>query len=141
MGDVFAPAPILGLDPHRVFAETRGGALGISHGADAVRAGGELELDGPNGKPATHTLPTWIGPGVLALAFALTLVNFLRGLGADFHDPTVIHYWTWMATGTFSVDVALQIDPLSIIMMMVIFGGLLVLAQGSAVAPFIYTIF
>ena len=30
---------------------------------------------------------------------------------------------------------------LPIIFMMLIFGGLLVLAQGSAVAPFIYTIF
>ena len=30
---------------------------------------------------------------------------------------------------------------LPILMMMLIFGGLLVLAQGSAVAPFIYTLF
>jgi hypothetical protein len=30
---------------------------------------------------------------------------------------------------------------LPIIIMMIIFGGLLVLAQGSAVAPFIYTLF
>ena len=30
---------------------------------------------------------------------------------------------------------------LPIIFMMVIFGGLVVLSQGSAVAPFIYTIF
>lgn len=30
---------------------------------------------------------------------------------------------------------------LPIIVMMVIFGGLIVLSQGSAVAPFIYTIF
>ncbi len=30
---------------------------------------------------------------------------------------------------------------LPILTMMVIFGGLLVLAEGSAVAPFIYTIF
>lgn len=30
---------------------------------------------------------------------------------------------------------------LPIIIVMVIFGGLLVLAQGSAVAPFIYTLF
>lgn len=30
---------------------------------------------------------------------------------------------------------------LPVIVMMVVFGGLLVLAQGSAVAPFIYTIF
>ena len=30
---------------------------------------------------------------------------------------------------------------LPIIVMMLLFGGLLVLAQGSAVAPFIYTLF
>ena len=30
---------------------------------------------------------------------------------------------------------------LPIIIMMVVFGGLVVLTQGSAVAPFIYTIF
>jgi hypothetical protein len=30
---------------------------------------------------------------------------------------------------------------LPIIIMMVVFGGLLLLAQGSAVAPFIYTLF
>jgi hypothetical protein len=30
---------------------------------------------------------------------------------------------------------------LPIVIMMVIFGGLIVLTQGSAVAPFIYTIF
>jgi len=30
---------------------------------------------------------------------------------------------------------------LPILVMMVLFGGLIVLAQGSAVAPFIYTIF
>ena len=30
---------------------------------------------------------------------------------------------------------------LPIILIMVVFGGMLILAQGSAVAPFIYTIF
>jgi len=30
---------------------------------------------------------------------------------------------------------------LPIIILMIVFGGLIVLAQGSAVAPFIYTIF
>jgi hypothetical protein len=30
---------------------------------------------------------------------------------------------------------------LPILLMMVVFGGLIVLTQGSAVAPFIYTIF
>ena len=101
------------------------GALALSHArrsADAVRAGGELDLDGPEGRPATHTLPTWIGPGVMALAFLITLVNFTRMLGAELHEPVVLSYWTWMATGTFSVAAALQLDQLSMVMMMVVTG-------------------
>jgi NADH-quinone oxidoreductase subunit L len=101
------------------------GALALSHArrsADAVRAGGELDLDGPEGRPATHTLPTWIGPGVMALAFLITLVNFTRMLGAELHEPVVLSYWTWMATGTFSVAAALQLDQLSMVMMLVVTG-------------------
>jgi len=101
------------------------GLLALSHArrsAAAVRAGGELELDGPGGRPATHTLPTWIGPGVVGLAFVITLVNFVRMLGAELHEPVVIHYWTWMSTGTFQVSAALQLDQLSMVMMMVVTG-------------------
>jgi NADH-quinone oxidoreductase subunit L len=73
-------------------------------------------------KRATHTLPTWIGPGVMLLAFLLTAANFLRMLGADLHDAVVISYWSWMPTGALSVDAAIQLDQLSMIMMMVITG-------------------
>jgi NADH-quinone oxidoreductase subunit L len=101
------------------------GLLALSHGrasADAVRAGGELDLDGPGGRPVTHTLPSLIGPGVLLVAFLLTLVNFVRMLGVELHEPVVIDYWTWMSTGTFSVSAALQLDQLSMVMMMIITG-------------------
>ena len=100
------------------------GVLALRHAvasADAVRAGGELDLD-EGGRPSTHTLPSLVGPGVLLLAFAITLVNFSRMLGAHLEAPEVIRYWTWMATGTFSVDVALQLDQLSMIMMMIVTG-------------------
>ncbi len=100
------------------------GALALSHArrsADAVRAGGELDLE-TGGRPLTHVLPSWVGPGVMLAAFGLVLANFLRMQGADLHDPAVVEYWTWMATGTFSVSAALQIDPLSMIMMLVITG-------------------
>ena len=49
------------------------GLLAIRHGmasAVAVRAGAELDLD-EGGRPATHTLPSLIGPGVMLLAFIL----------------------------------------------------------------------
>jgi len=101
------------------------GVLALRHAkasAAAVRAGGELELDGPSGRPATHTLPSFVGPGVILLAFLLTLVNFTRMLGAGLEEPAVVHYWTWMATSTFSVAAAVQLDPLSLVMMMVVTG-------------------
>jgi NADH-quinone oxidoreductase subunit L len=89
--------------------------------ADAVRMGDEVDfLAAP--RPSTHTLPGLVGPGVLLASFVLVVANFVRMLGADMHDPTVVTYWTWMATGDFSVDVALQLDPLSMIMMLVVTG-------------------
>ena len=98
------------------------GALALSHGrasANAVRAGGELDL---SVRPTSHSWPTFVGPGVMAIAFVLTVVNFFRLAGSGSHEPAVVHYWTWMATGTFHVDWALQLDPLSLIMMMIITG-------------------
>ena len=46
----------------------------------------------------------------------------------------LIEFWTFLR-------VRKKFWLLPIFMMMVLFGGLLVLVQGSAVAPFIYTIF
>ena len=46
----------------------------------------------------------------------------------------LVELWTFM-------KVRKKFWLLPIIIMMVIFGGLVVLSQGSAVAPFIYTIF
>jgi NADH-quinone oxidoreductase subunit L len=100
------------------------GALALiaaSRSADAVRAGGEWEVP-ESGRPATHTLPSLIGPGVMAAAFAVVLVNFVRMLGSATHEPVVVEYWTWMVTGTFEVAAALQLDPLSMVMMMVVTG-------------------
>ncbi|MEJ2538625.1 MAG: NADH-quinone oxidoreductase subunit L [Gemmatimonadota bacterium] len=100
------------------------GALALSHArrsADAVRQGGELDLEA-GGRPFTHTAPSWVGPGVLLAAFALVVANFLRMSGVELHDPVVVEYWTWMATGTFSVSAALQLDQLSMIMMLVVTG-------------------
>ncbi|HSH75247.1 MAG TPA: NADH-quinone oxidoreductase subunit L [Longimicrobiales bacterium] len=101
------------------------GILALQHArasASAVRGGGELDLGERGARPATHTLPSWIGPGVLAGAFVITLVNFLRMFGAELHEPVVVSYWTWMATGTLNVDAALQLDQLSLIMMMIVTG-------------------
>ena len=89
--------------------------------ADAVRAGGEFDFF-EGGRARTHSLPTWVGPGVMLLAFLLTLVNFIGMLGADMHEPWVHSYWTWIATGELHVAAAVQLDQLSMIMMLIITG-------------------
>ena len=100
------------------------GALALAAGrrtADAARAGAEWQLP-EAGRPATHTWPSLIGPGVLLAAFAVALVNFARMWDAELHDPVVIRYWTWLVTGTLEVAIAIQLDQLSMVMMLVVTG-------------------
>ncbi|HSG49115.1 MAG TPA: NADH-quinone oxidoreductase subunit L [Longimicrobiales bacterium] len=100
------------------------GALALYHArraAVAIREGREYDLDA-GGRPATHTLPSWVGPGVMLGAFALVLANFLRMSGVELHDPVVVNYWTWLDTGAFRVEAALQLDQLSMVMMLVVTG-------------------
>ena len=87
----------------------------------AVRAGREWSPFAGSSRPRTHTLPTLLGPGVMLLAFILALVNF-AGMPADLHDPVIRTYWSWIATDTLSVDAALQLDQLSMVMMLVVTG-------------------
>jgi NADH-quinone oxidoreductase subunit L len=100
------------------------GALALSaarKSADAVRAGGEFDFF-ERGRPRTHSLPTWVGPGVMLLAFLLTLVNFVGMLGAELHEPVIRSYWSWITTAKLEVAAAIQLDQLSMIMMMIITG-------------------
>jgi NADH-quinone oxidoreductase subunit L len=64
-----------------------------------------------------------LGVGSILLAFVLTLVVFFGMLG----DPAdarshVDGLWEWIAIGDLKVDLAIQIDPLSVLMMLVITG-------------------
>jgi NADH-quinone oxidoreductase subunit L len=100
-----------GHDANRLDTAHPGGGHEASHPAPAASRGS-----------ARHWLPTWVGPGVIGAAFLLTLVNFVRMFGVELEEPVVRTYWTWMATGALSIDAAIQLDQLSILMMMVITG-------------------
>ncbi|MEX0935685.1 MAG: NADH-quinone oxidoreductase subunit L [Gemmatimonadota bacterium] len=102
----------------------RAGIRGAGRLRSAALTGEEEPRSEVEGEPTslTRTLPTWIGPGVLGAAFLLTLLNFLRMLGTELHEPVIRRYWTWMETGTLTVDAAIQLDQLSMVMMMIITG-------------------
>jgi NADH-quinone oxidoreductase subunit L len=72
--------------------------------------------------PEKKSLPTWIGPGAIGLAFLVALINFVGMLGADLHDPIVKTYWSWMPIGDLQVDAALQLDQLSMLMTLIVTG-------------------
>jgi NADH-quinone oxidoreductase subunit L len=72
--------------------------------------------------PAKKVIPTWVGPGVIGVAFLIALVNFAGMFGADLHDPIVRTYWSWLPAGTLQVDAALQLDQLSILMTLIVTG-------------------
>jgi NADH-quinone oxidoreductase subunit L len=100
------------------------GALALASGkraADVTRTGGEWTIPEAD-RPFTHTLPSLVGPGVLFAAFAVVIVNFLRMQGAGLEAPVVVTYWTWIETGTFEVAAGLQLDQLSMVMMLVVTG-------------------
>jgi len=79
---------------------------------------GLLALVRPTAKAAVSV----IGVGVVAAAFGVA-VAVIRAL-AVVHPtgPVVFTYWSWMPVGTLQVNAALQVDPLSAVMLLVVTG-------------------
>ncbi|MCL4213450.1 MAG: NADH-quinone oxidoreductase subunit L [Gemmatimonadales bacterium] len=102
-----------------------------AHGAHADGAHGDHGHGHDDGHDAHHparhpsaALVSIIGPGVLFLTFALALLIFgaMRGAGDAMHVPFVQTLFAWMPTGNLSVDVAFQLDQLSMVMVLIITG-------------------
>ncbi len=97
-----------------------GDADGAGHGHDAAA---HHEDHHPARHPAAK-LASLIGPGVLALSFglAVAILFAMIGAGEGMHDPYILTLFQWMPTGALSVDVALQLDQLSMVMVLIITG-------------------
>ena len=73
--------------------------------------------------PAGRGLVSLIGPGVMLLAFALAVALFLAMRGAgDLAAPFIRSLGSWMPAGDLRIDWALQLDPLSMLMTLIITG-------------------
>jgi NADH-quinone oxidoreductase subunit L len=79
---------------------------------------GALALARPQAKSAV----TVIGVGVLLGAFgaAVAVVSALAGMHTT--APVVLRYWEWLPVGNLQIDVALQVDPLSSVMILIVTG-------------------
>ena len=63
-----------------------------------------------------------VGPGVLVVTFGLALAIFAAMAGVEMHVPYVQTLFSWMPVGDLRIDAALQLDPLSMVMVLIITG-------------------
>jgi NADH-quinone oxidoreductase subunit L len=63
-----------------------------------------------------------IGPGVLIVSFLLALGIWQAMAGVHMEAPFIQRYFSWMPVGDLQIDAALQLDQLSIVMILVVTG-------------------
>jgi len=91
-------------------------------GGALVNAIVAVRTSGPEGPGSRHhPVPTWVGPGVILAAFGVALALFgrMRIGGAA---PVVVSLGSWMPVAGLSLDWSLQLDALSMLMVLVITG-------------------
>ena len=67
-------------------------------------------------------LVSLIGPGVLVIAFGLAVAIFAAMRSVDMAQPYVETLFRWMPVSDLKINAALQLDPLSMVMVLVITG-------------------
>ena len=80
-------------------------------------------LNGFLGKPHPTRLTNIFALGTTGLSFlaALELIREFAQLSAD-KVPHVVSYFPWIVAGSFRADFALQIDQLTVVMLLVVTG-------------------
>jgi NADH-quinone oxidoreductase subunit L len=63
-----------------------------------------------------------VGPGVLLGSFAVAVAIFLELRAAPPEAPLIVTLWPWLHVGDLRIDMALQVDQLSAVMLLVITG-------------------
>ena len=81
-------------------------------------ANGALALWRPNAKSTVSV----IGPGVLLGAFAVAAGVFVELWRAAPHAPIVVRLWSWLPVDRLQVDLAFQVDQLSVVMLLIVTG-------------------
>ena len=73
-------------------------------------------------RPQGKRLVSVVGVGSVAAAFAVGVAIFLAVVAAHPAEPYVRTFWTWIPVGELQVRAALQVDQLSVTMLLVVSG-------------------
>jgi len=97
----------------------------IGHGDDHSAAEAHGAAGGDHHVPARHPyagIVSIIGPAVLVLSFILALAIFFAMKGTAMETPFIQRYFSWMPVGNLQIDAAIQLDQLSMMMVLVVTG-------------------
>jgi NADH-quinone oxidoreductase subunit L len=96
------------------------------HGAHPEHAGDAATEHGDDDnavKPHRYAgIVSIIGPLVLGLSFVLAWMIFSAMRSVSMETPFVQSYFSWMPVGTLQINAALQLDQLSMVMVLIITG-------------------
>jgi NADH-quinone oxidoreductase subunit L len=76
----------------------------------------------PAARPRFANLVTIVGPLVIILSFVLGVAIFVEWVQSGQTQPFVQTYFAWLPVGDLQINAALQVDQLSILMVLVITG-------------------
>jgi NADH-quinone oxidoreductase subunit L len=95
--------------------------MGHHEGAETAHAG---DADHHHAvKPHRYAgIVSIVGPLVLGLSFVLAFLMFGEMRASHMEAPFIQHYFSWMVVGSLQIDFALQLDQLSMVMVLVITG-------------------
>ena len=79
---------------------------------------GALSLRRPQAKNAV----SWVGVGVLAGAFLVSLGVFVDLWRHPPHQPIIVNLWRWLPAGSLQIDFGFQVDQLSTVMLLIVTG-------------------
>jgi len=99
--------------------------IGGGHGNDHATAEAHGAAGDDHHAAARHPyagIVSIIGPAVLVLSFILALAIFFAMKGTAMETPFIQRYYSWMPVGTLQIDAAIQLDQLSMMMVLVVTG-------------------
>ena len=73
-------------------------------------------------RPRSKGLVSVIGPGTLLAAFAVSVGIFLELWRDPPHAPVIVTLWPWLPVERLQVDLAFQVDQLSVVMLLIVTG-------------------
>jgi NADH-quinone oxidoreductase subunit L len=120
---VYRPGPSDATTDHGSHAAAHDDAHASDGHGHATGGGATGDDHHPHARHRFAAIVSFVGPGVLFAAFALSVAIFFALAGAGEADaPLVQRYFTWMIAGDLVIDAAFQVDRLSVVMMLVVTG-------------------